>query len=70
MARVGWVGKGQRSLPGFSFEYNNLLCQFRSRRHWEARTIVMDEVSTSNFPVNKEVIEYMLILQEKFPQSM
>lgn len=30
----------------------------------------MDEVSAFEFSVNKEVMEYMLILQETFPQGV
>lgn len=36
----------------------------------EAGSIAMHEVSALKFPVNKEVMEYMLILKEKFPQSI
>lgn len=64
------MGTGQHSLLGVCFGHPSVPCQLRGRWRWEVRANVMGEIRASNVPVNEEVIEYMVILQDKFPQSM
>lgn len=60
-------GKRQRCLPGFSYEVEGCLAKQQIQ---ETQLVVIDEVSASECPINKELIEYMLILQENFPPSL
>lgn len=46
------------------------LSLLRDRGLCQARIIVIEEIDASEFLVHQEVTGYMLILQEKFPQSI
>lgn len=64
------MGKGQLFLPVLSPRHHICLVSLEGQGRLDTQLIMMDEVNVSEFSINKEVIEYMLILQEKIPWSI
>lgn len=63
----GWTGQlSLQDSPGTP----ELASSAQRQGRGEALGTVMEEVRASECLINKEVIEHMLILQEKFPQSI